>query len=74
MSYKHIKYKCIKRKLKNGGSFMITTENIKRYCTVCESLIESCKEVKLMREGKTEKPNLKSLWDNIEKYKKEVKE
>lgn len=69
-----MKYKCKVKKLKNGGKFMIAAENAERYCTVRESLIESCKEVKLMREEKKDKPSLKSLWDNIEQWKKEVDE
>jgi len=42
---------------------------VERYCTVSESLIESCKEVKLMREGKLPKHSLQDLWKNIEKWK-----
>ena len=42
-----------------------------RYCTVSESIIESCKEVKRMREGILPKRSLQDLWNNIEKWKSE---
>jgi hypothetical protein len=62
------------RKMKKGVCFMIATENVQRYCSVRESLIESCKQVKLMREGKMEKPTLQGLRNNIERYIREAKE
>ena len=42
----------------------------KRYCTIEESIIESCKEVKEMREGKKAKP---SWFDFLEDLKEEDK-
>ena len=40
-----------------------------RYCTVRESLIESCKEMKLIREGKLPK----KTWQELRKEIKEMK-
>lgn len=37
-----------------------------RPCTITESIIQSCKEVKAMREGKSPKRNLNDLFANIE--------
>lgn len=45
-----------------------------RPCTISESIIQSCKEVKSMREGKTPKRSLSDLFTNIEKWSKEDKE
>lgn len=42
-----------------------------RPCTISESIIESCKEVKSMREGRTPKRSLNELFANIEKWSKE---
>ncbi len=42
-----------------------------RPCTISESIIESCKEMKSMREGKTPKRSLNELFANIEKWSKE---
>lgn len=42
--------------------------------TITESIIESCKEVKLMREGKRPKNSLQDLWNNIEKWKSDDEE
>lgn len=38
-----------------------------RYCTIKESIIESCKEVKLMREGKKEKNSWKQFVEELNK-------
>lgn len=45
-----------------------------RPCTITESIIQTCKEVKIMREGKLPKNDLQDLWDSIEKWKTEDKE
>ncbi|MBO5057005.1 MAG: hypothetical protein J6C64_11715 [Lachnospiraceae bacterium] len=45
--------------------------NQARPCTISESIIESCKEVKSMREGRTPKRSLSELFANIEKWSKE---
>lgn len=42
-----------------------------RPCTISESIIQSCKEVKNMREGRTPKRSLDELFNNIEKWSKE---
>lgn len=47
--------------------------SVERPCTVRESIIQSCKEVKMMREGKTPIPSLDDLFDNISKWKDEAK-
>lgn len=39
-----------------------------RLCTIVESIIESCKETTLMRNGKKKK-YLQDLWDNMNKWK-----
>jgi len=44
-----------------------------RPCTISESIMQSCKEVKNMREGKTPKRSLNDLFTNIEKWSKEEK-
>ena len=46
---------------------MITIAN-QRPCTISESIIQSCKEVKSMREGKTPKHSLDELFSNVEKW------
>ena len=47
----------------------MTMEN-ERYCSIRESLIESCKEVKLMREGKLPKRNWADTKKKLEKIRK----
>ena len=47
---------------------------IERPCTVRESIIQSCKEVKSMRDGKSPLPSLNSLFDNISKWREEVQQ
>ena len=44
-----------------------------RPCTISESIIQSCKEVKSMREGRTPKRSLNDFFANIEKWSKEEK-
>lgn len=48
-------FKFKRKRLKNGGNKMMNTQVDGRYCSISESLIESCKEVKLIREGKLPK-------------------
>lgn len=45
-----------------------------RPCTISESIIQSCKEMKSMREGRMPKRSLSELFENIEKWSKEEKE
>ncbi|MCM1127958.1 MAG: hypothetical protein NC429_16005 [Lachnospiraceae bacterium] len=45
--------------------------NLDRPCTISESIIQSCKEVKSMREGRISKRSLNDLFANIEKWSKE---
>ena len=45
-------------------------EVAERYCTVEESLIESCKQMKLMREGKMPKKTWKELRQELKEMKK----
>lgn len=48
-----------------------TVDKNERYCTVEESIRESFKEIKLMREGRKEKNTLDDLWKKIEEWKEE---
>lgn len=50
---------------------MSETANLERPCTISESIMQSCKEVKNMREGKIPKRSLNDLFVNIEKWSKE---
>lgn len=43
---------------------------VERYCPISESIAESCKEVKLMREGKL----LKKTWRELKEELKKIKE
>ena len=45
-----------------------------RPCTISESIIQFCKEMKSMREGRMPKRFLSELFENIEKWSKEEKE
>lgn len=45
--------------------------NLERPCTISESIMQSCKEVKNMREGRIPKRSLNELFANIEKWSKE---
>ena len=50
---------------------MDVAANLDRPCTISESIMQSCKEVKDMREGRTPKRSLNDLFANIEKWSKE---
>lgn len=50
---------------------MSAVANLERPCTISESIMQSCKEVKNMREGKIPKRSLNDLFANIEKWSKE---
>lgn len=50
---------------------MSVAANLERPCTISESIMQSCKEVKSMREGKIPKRSLNDLFENIEKWSKE---
>lgn len=50
---------------------MNVTVDMDRPCTISESIMQSCKEVKNMREGRTPKRSLNELFANIEKWCKE---
>lgn len=47
---------------------MSATMNQARPCTISESIMQSCKEVKSMREGRTPKRSLNELFANIDKW------
>lgn len=47
------------------------TINQSRPCTISESVLQSCKEVKLMREGKVPKLSLGSLFSDIQEWSEE---
>lgn len=59
------------RHIKKGEQAMGAVIDQVRPCTISESIIESCKEVKSMREGRTPKRSLNELFANIEKWSKE---
>ncbi len=50
-----------------GDDSMSATINMERPCSIQESIIQSCKEVKLMREGKKKKTSWKSFSDELRK-------
>jgi hypothetical protein len=54
-----------------GSDNMNSTLQDQRYCSVKESITESFKEVKLMREGKKPKNSLDDLWKNIKQWEDE---
>jgi len=60
-----------KPELMKEGQIMSAVMEQARPCTISESLIQSCKEVKSMREGRTPKRSLNELFVNIEKWSKE---
>ncbi|MBD5521008.1 MAG: hypothetical protein HDR03_07235 [Lachnospiraceae bacterium] len=60
--------------IKKEKHTMSATMNQARPCTISESIIQSCKEVKSMREGRTPKRSLNELFANIEKWSKEEEE
>ena len=53
---------------------MSVTANLERPCTISESIMQSCKEVKNMREGRAPKRSLNDLFANIDKWSKEEEE
>ena len=50
---------------------MSVAANLERPFTISESIMQSCKEVTNMREGRTPKRSLNDLFANIEKWSKE---
>lgn len=54
-----------------GEQAMSVAANAERPCTISESIIQACKEVKGMREGQAPKRSLNELFANIEKWNKE---
>lgn len=65
-----------KKTRKNGAEdkeeqIMGVAVNLDRPCTISESIMQSCKEVKSMREGRAPKRSLNDLFANIEKWSKE---
>ena len=53
---------------------MNATLDTTRPCSISESIIQSCQEVNMMREGKTPKYSLDDLFSNIEKWREEEEE
>lgn len=62
-------HECTNGKTSKEDDVMDAT--IERYCPISESIIESCKEVKLMREGKLPKKSWKELREELKKIKEE---
>ena len=60
-----------KNKVVEEEQVMSVAAYLERPCTISESIMQSCKEVKNMREGKTPKRSLNDLFANIEKWSKE---
>lgn len=60
-----------KQSKRKGEQKMNVAANLERPCTISESIMQSCKEVKNMREGRTPKRSLNDLFANIEKWCKE---
>lgn len=54
-----------------GADTMNATVEVKRPCSVSESIKQSCMEVKMMREGKAPKKSLDELFANIAEWGKE---
>lgn len=50
---------------------MSAAVDLERPCTISESIMQSCKEVKNMREGRIPKRSLNELFANIEKWSQE---
>ena len=50
---------------------MSVVANLERPCTISESIMQSCKEVKRIHERKTPKRFLNDLFANVEKWNKE---
>jgi hypothetical protein len=59
-----------KRTTKEGADTMNATAE--RPCSIRESIVQSCKEVKLMREGKQPKRTWKELREELKKIKSEA--
>lgn len=59
------------RHIKKEEQAMSAVIDQARPCTISESIIESCKEVKSMREGRIPKRSLNELFAKIEKWSKE---
>ncbi|MCM1190823.1 MAG: hypothetical protein NC123_02445 [Butyrivibrio sp.] len=57
--------------VKREEQAMSAVTNQTRPCSISESIIEACKEVKSMREGRSPKRSLSELFANIEKWSKE---
>lgn len=60
------------KKVKEDDVMNAQIMGIERPCSVRESIIQSCKEVKSMREGKSSLPSLEELFSNISKWKEEA--
>lgn len=60
--------KAEKQSKRKGEQKMNAAANLERPCTISESIMQSCKEVKNMREGRTPKRSLNDLFANIEKW------
>jgi hypothetical protein len=56
------------------NKMMEEMQETERYCSIKDSIIESCEEVKQMKKGKKSKNTLEDLWENIEKWKDEENE
>lgn len=56
------------------GTSMNRDANSSRYCSISESIAESCKEVKMMREGKKPKRSLDDLFSSMNGWENEEKE
>ena len=69
-----ILYQNKRKHAKMEGQRMDATMNSTRPCTISESIMQSCIEVKSMREGKTPKRSLSDLFASIEKWSKEETE
>ena len=63
-----------KNKVVEEEQVMSVVANLERPCTISESIMQSCKEVKNMREGKTPKRSLSDLFANIENGAKRKKD
>lgn len=59
-----------KHKTKEGADTMNATAE--RPCSISESIVQSCKEVNLMREGKQPKKTWKELREELKKMKSEA--
>ena len=57
-----------------GDDTMNATIDTTRPCTISESIIQSCQEVNMMREGKTPKYSLDDVFSNIKKRREEEEE